>query len=122
MILVDSCGWLEYFTEWLRADGYAKYIKKTHELIIPTIVIYEVYKKVKREVSEEPALRVVAAMQAGTIIPLHDSLALSAADLSLQFSLPMADAIVYATARAHDALLVTSDEHFKALEGIEFIK
>ena len=122
MILVDSCGWLEYFAEGPRADSYAKYFKKTRELIIPTIVIYEVYKKVKREVGEEQALRVVAAMQAGTIIPLHDSLALAAADLSLKFSLPMADAIVYATARAHDALLVTSDEHFKDLEGVEFIK
>ena len=122
MILVDSCGWLEYFAEGARADSYAKYLKKVHELIVPTIILYEVYKKVKREVGEEQALRVVAAMQAGTIIPLPDSLALAAADLSLQFSLPMADAIVYATARAHDALLVTSDEHFKNLEGIEFIK
>lgn len=122
MILVDSCGWLEYFTEGPQADKYYAYLKKTHEVIVPTIVLYEVYKKIKKETSEEQALLAVAQMQSGVVVQLKESTALSAADHSLQFSLPMADAIVYATAKAENALLVSSDEHFKGLEQVEFIE
>ena len=121
MILVDSCGWLQYFTDGPLAEEYSKYLKKPHEIIMPTIIIYEVYKKIKREVSEEQALMAIAQMQSANIVPLKESLALSAADISLQFSLPMADAIIYATARSENALLVSSDEHFKGLEHVEFI-
>ncbi len=122
MILVDSCGWLEYFTDGPLADKYYAYLKKTHEVIIPTIVLYEVYKKIKRETNEEQALLAVAQMQSSKVLPLKESIALLAADMSLQFALPMADAIVYATARSENALLATSDEHFKGLEQVDFIK
>ena len=122
MIVVDSCGWLEYFTDGSLADKYWSYLKHSHEIIVPTIIIYEVYKKVKREIGEEPALMAVAQMQSAKTTVLTESLALLAADLSLQLALPMADAIVYATARFNKAMLISSDEHFKGLDGVEYLK
>ena len=122
MILIDSCGWLEYYTDGPLADKYYSYLKKTREVIVPTIVLYEVYKKIKREATEEQAILAVAQMQSSLVVPLKDSVALQAADVSLQYSLQMADAIVYATARSENALLVSSDEHFKGLENVDYIK
>lgn len=122
MILVDSCGWLEYFTDGPLADKYYAYLKKTPELLVPTIVLYEVYKKIKREVNEEQALLAAAQMQSAMVVPLREGLALRAADVSLQFSLPMADAVVYATALSENAKLVSSDEHFKGLEYVVFLE
>lgn len=90
-------------------------------VITPTIVIYEVYKYAKRLRSEEDAVDAVAAMQKTRVIPLSDELALVAADLSLAHKLPMADAIVLATAQAHDAELVTSDSDFAGLPGVIYI-
>jgi predicted nucleic acid-binding protein len=121
MILVDSCGWLEYFSDGKLADKYYHYLKTPCKVVVPTIVIYEVYKKIKREASEEQALRAVAQMQSATIIPFKDGVVLLAADLSLSHNLPMADAIVYATAKLENASLVTSDEHFKGLDLVDFI-
>lgn len=121
MIVVDSCGWLEYFSDGPRADRYYHYLKDANKLIVPTIVIYEVYKKIKRSVNEEKALLAVAQMQSSVIIAFKNGLVLMAADLSIKNNLPMADAIVYATALVEDAKLVTSDEHFKGLAGVEFI-
>lgn len=122
MILVDSCGWLEYFSDGPLAGKYCRYLANAHEIIVPTIVLYEVYKKIKRETAEEQALLAVAQMKTSIIVPLKESIALTAADMSLQFSLPMADAIVYATARSENALLVTSDEHIRGLESVKFIE
>lgn len=121
MIVVDSCGWLEFFADGPLADKYYRYLKKAGELIVPTVVLYEVYKKIKREVNEEQALLAVAQMEASTLVPLKEGIALAAADFSLKHDLPMADAIVYATARAENAVLATSDEHFKNLEFVDFI-
>ena len=121
MILVDSCGWLEYFSGGPLADKYYHYLKDPRKVIVPTIVIYEVYKKIKREASEEQALLAVAQMQSSAIIPFKDGVVLLAADLSLNHNLPMADAIVYATAKMENAHLVTSDEHFKGLDLVDFI-
>ncbi len=126
MILLDSYGWIEYFdfAAGELADKYAKYVEQANEenTITPTIVIYEVYKKIKREKEEEKALEVYAQIMGTKIIPLTEGLAMSAADISLKFGLGMADAIVYATAKTERAKLVTSDEHFKGLEGVEFIE
>lgn len=122
MILVDSCGWLEYFTDGPLADKYYKFLSKPHEIIVPTIVLYEVYKKIRKETTEENSLLAVAQMKTSNIIPLKENIALSAADLGLQFSLPMADAIVYATARHENAILATGDEHFRGLEAVNFIE
>ncbi|MFA6548503.1 MAG: type II toxin-antitoxin system VapC family toxin [Candidatus Margulisiibacteriota bacterium] len=121
MILVDSCGWLEYFSGSALASTYYQYLKRPKEIITPTIVLYEIYKKIKKDFGEEDAL--LAASQTGEtiIVPLTESIALTAADYSLELKIPMADAIVYATAAAKKAKIVTSDAHFKHLENVVFI-
>ena len=92
MIVVDSSGWLEFLTNGPLADEYASRLKQPSAVITPTIVVYEVYKISKRLRGEELALDAVAAMQKTTVLPLDDEVALVAADLSLEYKLPMADA------------------------------
>jgi predicted nucleic acid-binding protein len=121
VILVDSSGWIEFFTGGANAPRYGSYLEKTSTVITPTIVLYEVYKLVRRERSEEEALVAVAQMHKTRMVPLSDSLALAAADMSLEFRLAMADSIVYATARAEDAELVTSDADLRNLPGVTFL-
>ena len=120
MILVDSSGWIEHLTSGSLADAYAEYLAAP-DLLVPTVVVCEVYKFVRREVSEQVALRAAARLKSAQVVALDDTLALEAADLSLQHGLPMADAIVYATALARDATLVTSDEHFADLPGVTYL-
>ena len=121
MFLIDSSGWIEFFTSGARAAGYEKYIKNLTRIVTPTIVLYEVYKKIKRENTEENALQAVSLINKTSVIQLSESLALLAADLSLKYSLPMADAVVYATALEENCKVVTSDTHFKSLEKVIFI-
>lgn len=121
MIVVDSSGWLEYLTDGVLADEYAKHLRRTDAVVTPTIVIYEVYKHAKRLRSEEDAVDAVAAMQKTRVAPLTDELALIAADLSILYKLAMADAIVLATAQAHDADVVTSDSDFENVPGVVYI-
>jgi toxin FitB len=121
MTLVDSSGWIEFFTDGRNAAKYGSYLEKTSSVITPTIVLYEVFKLVKRERTEEEALLAAAQMQKTRIVPLTDSLALAAADVSLEFRLAMADSIVYATARAENAELVTSDSDLGGLPGVTFL-
>lgn len=85
-------------------------------------MLYEVYKKTKRERNEESALLAIAAMQQCWVVPLDETLALQAGDLALQHNLPMADAIVYATAQAGNAKVITHDSHFAQLPCVEFIR
>ena len=120
MILVDSVGWIEFFTDGPLATEYARYLQKPSEVIVPTIVLYEVYKKVKNERSEEAALVAVATMQNAQIVPLNEELSLSAADVSLSHKLAMADAIVYASAIQQNAMLVTSDKDLKDLPRVTY--
>ncbi len=121
-LIVDSSGWIEFFTNGLRAEEYAQYLKKPANLATPTILLYEVYKKIRREHTEEEALVAVALMNRTTIIPLTESIALLAAEVSLKHSLPMADAVVYSTALEQNCKVVTSDAHFKDLERVVYIK
>jgi predicted nucleic acid-binding protein len=122
MYLVDSCGWLEYFTNGTLADEFAFYLKKDRkQLLVPTLIVYEVYKFLRRTVSEEAALQAVSRMRVCRLVDLDTSLALEAADLSLLHRLAMADAIVYATARRFQAQLVTSDGDFKHLDGVRHV-
>ena len=120
MILVDSSGWLGYFKGGPLADAYEPYLQAPG-LVVPTIVLYEVYKVLCRDLSEDEALLGAARLKAAEVVPLDDSVAMAAADISLHHGLAMADAIVYATAQAHDALLVTSDQHFAELPGVKYI-
>jgi len=122
--LLYSYGWIEYFAEGKLAEKYAKYVDQANKAntITPTIVIYEVYKKIKQERGEEAALKAYAQLLGTKIIQLNEEIALIVADVSLKFGLGMADAIIYATAKKERAKLVTSDVHFKGLKDVEFIE
>ena len=121
-VLIDSSGWIEIFVGGTLAERYAAYLTPSAEVVTPTIVLYEVYKKIKRERGEETALMIVGRLNATEVIPLTDSLALNAADISLRHGLAMADAIVYATARDQEAQLITSDADLKDLPEVVYVK
>ena len=121
-LLVDSSGWIEYFSSGPLAERYGSYLTRPAKLITPTVVVYEVYKKIKRERGEELALRATARLTATEVIPLTESIALLAADVSLQYGLAMADAIVYATARDQDAQVLTCDADLKDLPGVVYLR
>ncbi len=119
---MDSSGWIEVFTRGPQVRQFRRYLDEADGILTPTIVIYEVYKIIRREASEDEADRAAARLTDGIVAPLDDRLALYAADLSLQHGLAMADAIVYATARSWDAVLVTGDKHFEGLPGVEYVE
>ena len=121
-VLVDSSGWIEFFAAGPLARRYEPYLTQVDRLVTPTIVIYEVYKKIKRERGEETALLVAGRMNATRVVSLTSSIALMAADVSLRHGLAMADAIVYATALDEDAQVVTSDADLKNLTGVTYLK
>ena len=120
MNLVDSCGWLEYFAGGPLSDFYARPLEGASGLIVPTICLYEVFKKVAAERGVEAALLVSARMQACTVVPLEAGTALLAARISASLKLPMADSILLASAREHHALLWTHDSHFRGMPGVRF--
>jgi toxin FitB len=113
MNVVDSSAWIEYFTDGPNAFFFAPPIEATEQLLVPTLTLYEVFKRIHRERGEAAALHKVAHMMQGSVVDLSASLALAAARLSVEESLPMADAVIYATTRAHDATLWTQDLHFQ---------
>lgn len=121
MNVVDSSGWLEYFADRPNADFFAASIENLADLIVPTISIYEVFKRILQQRDESEALEAAAIMQQGLVVDLDPTLALSAAKLSHTLKLPMADSVMLATARAYDAVLWTQDEHFEGIEGVQFI-
>ena len=120
MNVVDSSAWLEYFADGPNAGFFAKSIENTKELIVPSLSLYEVYKRVVQQRGASAALQVVAVMQQGQVVSLDAGLALLAARLSLEHRLPMADSVMLATARAFDAVLWTQDADFKDLPGVRF--
>jgi predicted nucleic acid-binding protein len=119
--VVDSSGWLEFFADGPNAGAFASPLGDRSALIVPSITIYEVFKVVCRQRGEDAALQAAALMQQGTVVELAPSLAMVAAKMSLELSLPMADSIILATARLHDAILWTQDEHFSGLSGVRFL-
>ena len=124
MILIDSYGWIEYFAGGPLAEEYARYLEKAdaENTITPTIIVYEVYKKIKTTRDEQKALEAYAQISQTKIIELTGPLSLEAADISLAANLGMADSIILATAKAYNAEIVTSDEHLKSMNGVKFIK
>ncbi len=120
MNVVDSSGWLEYFAGGRNASRFAAPLKEVDELVVPAVSIYEVFKVLLREVDEDAALQAVSAMQRGHLVDLTPQRAMSAAALSLQHSLPMADSIMLAAAREHEATLWTQDEDFKGLDNVKY--
>ena len=120
MNVVDSSAWLEYFTDGPNAEYFAKAIEDVDNLLVPSITIYEVFKKVLLEWSEEAALQVVAQMKTGHLIELEEDLAIDAARLSVAHKVPMAGSIVLTTARAHAAWVWTQDDDFKGLSKVNY--
>jgi toxin FitB len=120
-VLLDSSGWIEFFTGGPLAERYAPYLTSRHQLITPTVVLYEVYKKIKRERGEETALLFAGRLSATQVVQLTESIALLAADVSLRHGLAMADAIVYATAQDQEAEVVTGDADLKNLPGVVYV-
>ena len=117
MILVDSSGWIEYFTDGPLADEFAPYLEDLAEVVTPTIVIFEVYRVIRRQRSEELAMAAVAQMQKTSVVDLDQFLALSAGDVSIDHGLAMADAIIYATAQTKGIQMVTADGDFAGLSN-----
>ena len=122
MNVVDSSGWLEYFGEGQNAGFFVPPIEKIDQLIVPTICMYEVFKRLSNLVSEDEALRAVGVMSLGQVVELNRQLALNAAKISRELKLALADSIILATARANNATLWTQDEHFKDLDGVKYIE
>lgn len=120
MNVVDSSGWLEYFADGPNADFFAKAIEKTADLVVPTISLYEVFKRVLQQRGEGDALQAVAVMRQGRLIELSEALALAAARISAESGLPMADSIILASAHACDATLWTQDADFERVPGVRY--
>ena len=121
MIVVDSSGWLEYFADGKNAAVFAPAIQRPADLIVPTISIYEVFKRVLQQRNESEALQAVAAMQQANVVELTLPIALAAAKISTEIGLPMADSVMLATAKAYQAELLTQDADFKGVEGARYV-
>ena len=120
MNIVDSSGWLAYFADEAQAKHFHKPLNDPSSLVVPTITLYEVFKVVLRETTENDALQAMAAMQKGSIVDLTPSLAISASKLSLKHNLPMADSIILATANDYEAVIWTLDSDFKKMKGVKY--
>jgi predicted nucleic acid-binding protein len=122
MNVVDSSAWLEYLAAGPNATYFGEAIENTAELIVPAVSIYEVFKKILQQRSENEALQVVAVMQQGTIIEMDATVALSAARISVERQLPLADSIMFATAVLSNATLWTQDSHFEGIPNVKYKK
>ena len=118
MIVLDSSGWIEFFGDGIHAEEFATRLRQPTNIITPTVAIYEVYKWIKRERSEDEALEAVATMKKTNVADLTEEIALVAADLSLAHGLAMADAMMLAFARGNRADLVTTDAGFEGIVGV----
>lgn len=119
--VVDSSGWLEFFADGPNADFFADQLQETSQLIVPVITIYEVFKVVMRQRSENDALQAIALMRQGAVIDLNESIALDAAKLSLKHKTPMADSVILATALQYNAELWTQDVDFINIPRVRYI-
>lgn len=120
MNIIDSSGWLSYFADEPSAKHFQPPLQDTNSLIVPVITIYEVFKVILRESSENQALQAIAAMQKGNVVELSTKLAISASRISLQLKLPMADSIILATAKDFNATIWTQDRDFKNIPGVNY--
>ena len=120
MNLVDSSAWLEYFANGPNAGFFAPAVESTRDLIVPTIVILEVYKRVLQQRNARSALEAVAILQQGRVIDLDATLAIVAARISHSEKLPLADSVILATARSENAIIWTQDSDFEKRENVKF--
>jgi predicted nucleic acid-binding protein len=122
MNIVDSSGWLEYFADGPNAEFFSEPIEDTTHLLVPTISLYEVFKRVLQQRGETEALRAIAFMQSGEVIDLTSTIALHAAKISFDMRIPMADSVMLAIAKENKALLWTQNADFENLEDVRYIK
>ena len=120
MNLVDSSGWLEYLSDSKNSKNFVEAIENTEELLVSSINIYEIYKKILKEKDENTALQIVGLMSQAKVIDVTSSIAMQAAKLSYDKNIPMADSIIYTTAQVHDAIVWTQDVDFKGLESVKY--
>ncbi len=120
MNVVDSSAWLAYFADEPNAQYFASAIETPDALIVPSITLLEVFKKIAQQRGEGAALQYAAVMQQGQVVALDASLALLAAALGARHKLPLADSIIYATAQRGNALVWTQDADFEGLKGVKF--
>jgi toxin FitB len=120
MNVVDSSAWLEYFADGPKAEHFASAIEDTAALVVPSITLLEVFKRISQQRDEATALQYVAVMQQGRVVDLDAALALRAAALGLRHKLPLADSIIYATAQAARAIVWTQDADFEGLDGVRY--
>lgn len=121
MNIVDSSGWLEFFANGPNAEVFSEPLTDPAKLIVPTISLYEVFKVILRRRGEDAALQAAALMYQATMAELTAELALSAARVSIEHKLPMADSIMLTTARAYDALFWTQDRDFEKIPEVRFV-
>lgn len=119
--VVDSSAWLEYFADGPAADQFAPIIEQPAALIVPVITLYEVFKRIAAQRDENDGIACLAVMQQGRTVAIDAALALFAAQLSLRHKLPMADSLIYATARQSQADLHTMDADFQGLPGVHYV-
>lgn len=122
MNLVDSSGWIEYFARGENAHFFIPPIQDSAHLVVPTICIYDVFKRLLVAQDEDAALLAAGLMSYGIEISLDRSIAMEAAHVSREFKFAMADSIILATARIYKATLWTQDAHFKGLSGVQYIE
>jgi predicted nucleic acid-binding protein len=122
MNVVDSSGWLEYFADGKNASFFAPAIEDTEHLLVPVICIYEVFKRLIQQRGLSAAQTNIGDMHSGLIVDLNESLALSAAQISIDMKLPMANSLILTTARAHQATLWTQDEHFEGMADVKYVR
>jgi len=122
MNVVDSSGWLEYFGEGKNANFFSHAIEDVENLIVPTICMFEVFKRMMFLRDEKEALRAIGVMSLGTTTELNRQLAINAAKISREHKLALADSVILATAQADNATLWTQDEHFKNIENVRYIE
>jgi toxin FitB len=120
MNVVDSSGWLEYFANGPNADFFAPALLKTEHLIVPAISIFEVFKRVLLQRDQTAALHAAGLMQQGQVVELDAALATTAAQLSVDLKIPMADSIILATARQYQATVWTQDADFEGMSGVRY--
>jgi len=122
MNIVDSSGWVEYFANGTNAKFFTPPVQDLDNLVVPSICLYEVFKRLTLDLGEENALQAVGVMSYGRIMELDRKIAIDAARISIERKLAMADSIILASAREYDATLWTQDAHFKGMEGVKYIE
>lgn len=121
MNLIDSSVWLEYFAAGPQAQHFAAVVEKVESVLVPTIVLVEVTRRVLQQRDEDAALQIAAMLHQGVVVALDSAIALSASQLGVAHKLPLADSIIYATAKHHSATVWTMDAHFAGLPGVRYV-